>query len=177
VKFCRQSAFRNQLSSAAPAPHSHFGTEYPTRLRALSHQRESQGPSSFRLTKRLVCAPTGAAPGMPTVLNCQEPLLPPSLTFPPSHLPTFQPPTRAIPFALIMFQTLSTPSKSYVFCFQANPNSFCKTPGYGGLCANPPQASRRVPATQHASQTLSIQPLAHTFRHHGVGGPRGFPRR
>jgi hypothetical protein len=55
------------------------------------------------------------------------------------------PPIIAILFVLILFRTLSPERKCYVLSFQANPNSFCKTPGVGrvtpswseGLCGQP----------------------------------------
>src|SRR5713226_7658009 len=53
----------------------------------------------------------------------------------PSNVQTFKPTNVfcPIPFLFTLFQTLLHSPKSQVFCFQAIPNSFAKTPGGGGI--------------------------------------------
>src|SRR6266436_3193072 len=53
----------------------------------------------------------------------------------PSNVQTFKPANVfcPIPFLFTLFQTLLHSPKSQLFCFQAIPNSFAKTPGVGVL--------------------------------------------
>jgi hypothetical protein len=81
------------------------------------------------------------------------------------HIPLSRPPLHlaASPmhnsFVFILFRTLTPSSQSQALCFQALPNSFCKTPGVYTLAARP---RRRQTSSHPVPSTFNFRPSSHS---------------
>ncbi len=75
------------------------------------------------------------------------------------------------------FVSLCPLQKSQLLCNQANPASFCKTPGWGYPSTSAPGFTSAVICITCRLYPLRSQSIAHTSRHHGGGCTPNLPNR